>query len=102
LQQFGVDSLYGGSINGSYDSSRFKRNSGNFTPGFDNAARVQPSAGVNVAGSTALYHHHGTRYGLSHGNVNPRIGNGPDNKMNGLHGPKHKRGDVDRECTLLC
>lgn len=22
-----------------------------------------------------------------------------DSKMNGLHGPKHKRGDIDRECT---
>jgi hypothetical protein len=21
-----------------------------------------------------------------------------DGKMNGLHGPKHRRGDVDREC----
>ena len=26
--------------------------------------------------------------------------NGVDGKMNGLHGPKHKRGDIDRECKL--
>lgn len=24
----------------------------------------------------------------------------PDGKMNGLHGPKHKRGDMDRECKF--
>lgn len=46
-------------------------------------------------GSTALYHHNGSRYGLG---VNGRT-NGADSKMGGLHGPKHKRGDVDRECT---
>lgn len=45
-------------------------------------------------GSTALYHHNGSRYGLG---LNSRP-NGVDGKMNGLHGPKHKRGDIDREC----
>jgi hypothetical protein len=42
------------------------------------------------SGSTALYHHNGSRYGLGRGGV-------PDGKMNGLHGPKHKRGDMDRK-----
>ncbi|KAI0035236.1 armadillo-type protein [Vararia minispora EC-137] len=51
------------------------------------------SANANGAtGSTALYHHNGTRYGLALGRPN-----GGDSKMNGLHGPKHKRGDMDRE-----
>ena len=45
-------------------------------------------------GSAALYHHHGSRYGLGMG----RVVNA-DSKMNGLHGPKHKRGDIDRECS---
>ena len=27
--------------------------------------------------------------------------NGPDTNMNGLHGPKHKRGDIDRESETL-
>jgi hypothetical protein len=54
------------------------------------------SNGSSIAstGSTALYHHHGTRYGLGIGGRVPS-----DGKMNGLHGPKHRRGDVDRECV---
>jgi hypothetical protein len=44
-----------------------------------------------------LYHHNGSRYGLGVGGR----ANGADSKMNGLHGPKHKRGDVDRECEYL-
>jgi len=49
-----------------------------------------------TSGSTALYHHNGSRYGLGI----PGRGNasGAEAKMNGLHGPKHKRGDMDREC----
>ena len=47
-------------------------------------------------GSTALYHHHGSRYGLG---IGGRVAS--DGKMNGLHGPKHRRGDVDRECAFL-
>lgn len=59
--------------------------------GFDAAGRN--GALVNGAsGSTALYHHNGSRYGLG-----PGRGAGPDGKMNGLHGPKHKRGDMDRK-----
>lgn len=53
--------------------------------------------GANGTGSTALYHHHGSRYGLG---LNGRVG-APDGKMNGLHGPKHKRGEMDRECELV-
>jgi hypothetical protein len=49
--------------------------------------------GLAGAGSTALYHHHGSRYGLG---IGSRVAS--DGKMNGLHGPKHRRGDVDREC----
>lgn len=40
---------------------------------------------------------HGSRYGLG---LPGRGGAGTDSKMNGLHGPKHKRGDIDRECKL--
>jgi hypothetical protein len=40
-----------------------------------------------------LYHHHGSRYGLG---IGGRVAS--DGKMNGIHGPKHRRGDVDREC----
>lgn len=61
---------------------------------FDQSARLNLSQ-TPVNGSTALYHHHGSRYGLNLGRMV-----GPESKMNGLHGPKHKRGDVDRECKL--
>ena len=71
-QQFGVDPVYGLNGNG-VENGRFNSFS---------------------TGSTALYHHHGSRYGLG---MNGRA-NGADSKMGGLHGPKHKRGDVDREC----
>jgi len=49
----------------------------------------------NTSGSTALYHHKGTRYGL--GLVAPGT-SGQDSRMNGLHGPKCKREDADQEC----
>ncbi|KAF8588456.1 ARM repeat-containing protein [Ramaria rubella] len=60
--------------------------------GFDQHGRMN-STQTTGAGSTALYHHHGSRYGLGLGGRMV----GPDSKMNGLHGPKHKRGDIDRE-----
>jgi len=68
--------------------------------GYDSATQsVRGSLGSTAAGSTALYHHHGSRYGLGLGG---RPNNSSDNKMNGLHGPKHKRGDIDREyCARL-
>lgn len=72
-------------MNNGLDSARY----GGY--GYENTRL--PSA-TSTTGSTALYHHNGSRYGLG---LNGRP-NGADSKMNGLHGPKHKRGDVDREC----
>ncbi|KAG9223235.1 hypothetical protein CCMSSC00406_0000076 [Pleurotus cornucopiae] len=72
--QYGVDSMYG--MNGG-------------------AYGRATSANSTKSGSTALYHHNGSRYGLS-APARPSVG-GPDSKMGGLHGPKHKRGDIDRE-----
>ncbi|TFK88529.1 ARM repeat-containing protein [Polyporus arcularius HHB13444] len=77
--QYGGDGVYGLSENGSYN-----------TYGFEAGSR---GAGGGSTGSTALYHHNGAKYGF---NMNGRP-NGADGKMNGLHGPKHKRGDIDRE-----
>ncbi len=78
-----MDSVYGlngGMDNGRYDSYGFE---GSRTPN-----------GGSANGSGALYS--GSRYGLG---VSGRPSNGvADGKMNGLHGPKHKRGDIDREC----
>lgn len=83
-QQYGesIYNLNNGLDNGSYNSYGFESNGRNSGPN-------------STSGSTALYHHNGSRYGLG---VSGRA-NGPDSKMNGLHGPKHKRGDMDRECT---
>jgi hypothetical protein len=47
------------------------------------------------SGPTTLYHHNGSRYSLGLGR-----GGASDSKMNGLHGPKHKRGYMDRK--LAC
>ncbi|KAB5594289.1 hypothetical protein CTheo_2219 [Ceratobasidium theobromae] len=47
-------------------------------------------------GSTALYQHNGSRYGLALGNGR-FMSQDNNNKMGGLHGTKHKRGDMDRE-----
>ncbi|KAF8446365.1 ARM repeat-containing protein [Boletus edulis BED1] len=76
-----VDSVYG--LAGQLDGSRY----GAYK--FDAAGRNGAMANGS-SGSTALYHHNGTRYGLGLGR-----GGTPDGKMNGLHGPKHKRGDMD-------
>lgn len=67
--------------------------------GFEPNGRPNVSAnGNSTSGSTALYHHNGSRYGLGlPGRTNPAAA---DSKMNGLHGPKHKRGDMDRECMF--
>jgi hypothetical protein len=74
------DSVYG--LSGQMDNGRY-----------DIDSSTRSSQGTNGAsGSTALYHHNGTRYGLHLGR-----GNGTDGKMNGLHGSKHKRGDMDCE-----
>ncbi|KAL4069308.1 ARM repeat-containing protein [Scleroderma citrinum] len=80
FDQYGVDSVYG--LNNQLESTRYN------SYGFDSATRS--GHGVNGAsGSTALYHHNGSRYGLGLGR------GGPDGKINGLHGTKHKRGDMD-------
>jgi hypothetical protein len=50
-----------------------------------------------ASGDIGLYQNNGTRYGLGLGGG--RLGS-IDNKINGLGGPKHKRGDIDRECKL--
>ena len=64
---------------------------------FDDASAGAYGAGEygQGTGSTALYQHNGTRYGLGLGRTNG------DAKMNGIHGPKHKRGDIDRECEYI-
>lgn len=49
------------------------------------------------SGSTALYQHNGSRYGLALGNGRFMSQENSNNKMGGLHGTKHKRGDIDRE-----
>ncbi|KAH9927456.1 ARM repeat-containing protein [Epithele typhae] len=81
LDEYGGEGVYGlsGGMEGGYNSY-----------GFEAGGR---GAAVGATGSTALYHHNGAKYGF---NMNGRP-NGADSKMNGLHGPKHKRGDVDRE-----
>ncbi|KAJ7596798.1 ARM repeat-containing protein [Mycena floridula] len=83
LQQYGVDSVYGlnGGMEGGYNSYGFESG--------------RNSAISNTSGSTALYHHNGSRYGLGMPGRTPVAAT--DSKMNGLHGPKHKRGDIDRE-----
>jgi hypothetical protein len=81
-----VDSVY------NLDDDRFN------SYGFESNGR--PNSNLNsTSGSTALYHHNGSRYGL--GLPGRTASGGADSKMNGLHGPKHKRGDIDRECEGL-
>ncbi|KAG6895519.1 hypothetical protein C0992_000863 [Termitomyces sp. T32_za158] len=78
-QQYGLEfDVDGGLDNGRYSAYSSNHGTANTT-----------------SGSTALYHHNGSRYGLGlPGRPNTSV---TDNKMNGLHGPKHKRGDMDRE-----
>lgn len=78
-QQYGISSSYG--LGSGID--------GRYGYGFDGS-----NGSPETTGSTALYHHNGARYGLGIPGRGPA---GLDNKMNGLHGPKHKRGDMDRE-----
>ena len=92
---FQYDSVYG--IANGADNTRYN----NY--GFESGSRGNPTNPVaaavntNLAGPAGLYHpQNGPRYGLG---LPPR-GSGVDGKMNGLHGPKHKRGDMDRECML--
>ncbi|CAE6520594.1 unnamed protein product [Rhizoctonia solani] len=55
---------------------------------YEGGSRTNPHSG-----STALYQHNGSRYGLALGNG--RFMSQENNKMGGLHGTKHKRGDMD-------
>ncbi|KAF8557392.1 ARM repeat-containing protein [Imleria badia] len=86
FEQYGVDSVY--DLANQLDGSRYG------AYGFDSAGRNAPTVnGSNGStASTPLYHQNGSRYGLGLGR-----GGAPDGKMNGLHGPKHKRGDMDRK-----
>jgi len=59
---------------------------------------ISPSNGTNGAGvANNLYPQNGPRYGL----VAPGRSPSGDAKHNGLHGAKHKRGEVDRECMFF-
>ncbi|KAF8973836.1 armadillo-type protein [Flammula alnicola] len=79
------DSIYG--INNGVDSNHFN----NY--GFESASRPTVNAPNAVSNGNAAVPSV-SRYGLGlAGRGNP----GTDGKMNGLHGPKHKRGDMDRE-----
>lgn len=81
--QYNLDAGYG--ISNSLENGRFN------SYGFDSNGRTSSGPGT-TSGSTALYHHNGSRYGLG---LPGRSPSGVDSKMNGLHGPKHKRGDMD-------
>ncbi|EPQ61118.1 ARM repeat-containing protein [Gloeophyllum trabeum ATCC 11539] len=81
LQSYGGESVY--SLNAGLDNNYNSY-------GFDTNGRINTPLN-GAPGSAALYNNQGSRYG-----VGSRV-NGVDAKMNGLHGPKHKRGDVDRE-----
>lgn len=89
------DSVYG--IANGVDNTRYN------SYGFESGGRGNTSNPVavvntNTAGTAGLYHsQNGTRYGLG---LPARSNPGVDGKMNGLHGPKHKRGDMDRECMF--
>lgn len=77
-------------LNGGIDG----RSYGGYNLGSAARDAIGPNAPGTTTGSTALYHHNGSRYGLG---LPSRAGGPADNKLNGLHGPKHKRGDIDRE-----
>ncbi|PFH54706.1 hypothetical protein AMATHDRAFT_44516 [Amanita thiersii Skay4041] len=85
---YSIDSVY--TLNGGLESNRFQGY------GLDAVGRNNiPSSATqaNTTGSTALYHHNGTRYGLGMP-IRPNTGS---DKLNCFHGSKHKRGDMDRE-----
>uniref|UniRef100_A0A8H7Y5R9 PUM-HD domain-containing protein n=1 Tax=Psilocybe cubensis TaxID=181762 RepID=A0A8H7Y5R9_PSICU len=91
------DAIYGHN-GGVVDNTRFN------TYGFESNGRpsANPSNAAplnNPAGPASLYStQQGSRYGLG---LPTRTSSGNDSKMNGLHGPKHKRGDMDRECNEI-
>ena len=91
--QYGIDAVYGLNSGG--------ENVGYNTYGFETGrspANVNSPSANHSPGPAGLYQHNGGRYGLG---LQGRGNSGPvDGKMNGLHGPKHKRGDLDRECKF--
>ncbi|KAF8167867.1 pumilio-family RNA binding protein [Crassisporium funariophilum] len=84
------DSVYG--IGNGVDSSRYN-NYGFESNSRPNAGNASAVSNLTAAGNGGLYQN-GPRYGLG---LPSRGSSGNDGKMNGLHGPKHKRGDMDRE-----
>lgn len=89
-EQYDMDPMYG--LSGGIENDPYNGY------GYEPSGRggVSPNGAHNgTSGSTALYHHNGSRYGL--GNPGRGHAGGAEAKMNGLHGPKHKRGDIDRE-----
>lgn len=89
-EDYGIDAVYGLNNGG--------ENVGYNTYGFEagrSPANVNSPSANHSPGPAGLYQHNGGRYGLG---LQGRGNSGPvDGKMNGLHGPKHKRGDLDRE-----
>ncbi|CDO70932.1 hypothetical protein BN946_scf184829.g40 [Trametes cinnabarina] len=77
-EQYGSEGVYG--LSGGIDGGNFN------SYGFEANGRGA------AAGSTALYHHNGAKYGFG---MNGQPNGSVNGKMNGLHGPKHKRGDID-------
>ncbi|KAJ7275587.1 armadillo-type protein [Mycena haematopus] len=95
IQPGGLDDTlqYGGGMDSVYGLNGLDGNGYN-SYGFESGGRGGANS-TGTSGSTALYHHNGSRYGLGlPARTNSGVGDG---KMNGLHGPKHKRGDMDRE-----
>jgi len=83
-------------VNGAIEGSHFN-NYGFETNGRANAPASNGTS-PNTNGPATMYStQQGARYGLG---IPVRNGAGADSKMNGLHGPKHKRGDMDRECKF--
>jgi hypothetical protein len=82
---------------GQFDSAQIAYSNG--TANLDETLQqygAEPTYEIDgVHGSTALYHHNGTRYGLGL----PAKQNGVD-KINGAGVGKNKRGDMDRECKF--
>ena len=69
--------------------------------GFESAGHPNISSSNGANGSAVannLYPQNGPRYGLA---VPGRTPSGGDAKHNGLHGAKHKRGEVDKECMFF-
>ncbi|QRV73903.1 Pumilio-family RNA binding repeat [Ceratobasidium sp. AG-Ba] len=98
-------------LSGAYDApvtfNSIQGNEENFVSNMDGEMNGAPAFGSYEyeggarngaqSGSTALYQHNGSRYGLALGNGRFMSQENSNNKMGGLHGTKHKRGDIDRE-----